>query len=196
MSVKLPLFVEPDARGKAGTKAGAKPPTSDAGAQLARVAPSARPLAGRTWLAVIGSPGEDAPAQFACALSSTLGTQARYVLLTAGAPPALAAALQRSGAEVLRCPPVEAEAGLDAELLSACMASVPASALLLVVESELATQLRGVLDVWVGAAPALAADPQLAQLHRAADLRVPANAEAVAQALGQALGTTLARAPG
>jgi hypothetical protein len=178
VSVKLPLLVDSAIEANALAR--------EASAPWARVAPAARPIAARAWLALIGSPGEDAPARFACALSSALGEHARYALLSAGAPAALASALQQCGAEALRCTPF-----VDATALDACIACAPEGAIVLVVESELASHRRGLLDVWVGPAPALGSDPQLAQLYRAADVRVPANADSVAHALGEALGPAL-----
>jgi hypothetical protein len=180
LSVKLPLLI--DSADEARTLARAER------APWSRVEPSARPIAARPWIALIGTPGEDAPARFACALSSALGAHARCALLSAAAPPKLASALANSGAEALRC-----SSPVDASSLGACIAGAAERALVLVVESELASHLRGVLDVWVGPAPALGSDPQLARLYRAADVLVPADADSVAHALGAQLGPVLAR---
>ena len=98
--------------------------------------------------------GDEAPARFACALSSALGERGRVALLGAAAPAAVAAALEQSGAVVQRCE----EPAADAAALAKCLERVPAGRIVLVVESELASQLRGVLDVWVGPAPAMSSE--------------------------------------
>ena len=173
--VKLPLLGASESAATAG-KASAAP-------ALPSIAPEQRPRAQRAWLAAIGAPGDEAPARFACALSSALAACERYALLGHDAPAALVAALERSGASPLR-----AAQSLDAtQALEAIVAELPRRALVLVVENVFACRLRGVLDVWVGPAPAHGGDPQLVALQRAADLIVPAHAEAVASALGREL---------
>lgn len=157
----------------------------DAHGAVASVRPEARALAARNWIACVGL-GEDA-ARFACALSSALATHPRYALLTQHAPAALVDALRRSGAEPLRClQPVD-----EPEPIQEQLRALPAGALVIVVESALASRLRGVLDVWVGRPPSLDQSVQLTPLHAAADLRVSAQAEDVARALGDALAKTL-----
>ncbi|HMI93731.1 MAG TPA: hypothetical protein VK509_20295, partial [Polyangiales bacterium] len=119
MSVKLPLLGDATSEAKGLAR--------EESAPWARMEPSARPVAARTWLALIGSPGEDAPARFACALSSALAAHARYALLSAGAPAALASALAQSGAEPLRCSaPVDASNGTAPALRGGAAFSVAA----------------------------------------------------------------------
>jgi hypothetical protein len=148
---------------------------------IASVRPEARALAVRNWIACLGF-GEE-PARFACALSSALGAQQRYALLSQDAPPTLARALQQSGAEPLHCPqPVQ-----EPEPIQQLLRALPERALILVVDSIFASQLCGVLDVWIGRPPSIELGVGLTPLHAAADLRVPAQADDVASALGRAL---------
>ena len=154
---------------------------------LPRIAPAQRAQAVRAWLSVIGLPGDEAPARFACALASALPALERHALLSARAPEALVAALQQSGAAVLRV-----GSAPDADALQGALGQLGQHALVLVVEPELAAQLRGVLDVWVGPLPAHGADPQLGELQRAADLIVSAPAGALAAVLARELAPRLA----
>ena len=173
--VTLPLVGTSDAPPRAATQA------------LPAIAPEQRPQAVRAWLSVIGAPGDEAPARFACALATALPAGECHALLSAAAPEALAAALQQSGAL-----PTRVGHAPDALALQSALHALPPHALVLVVEPALAAQLRGLLDVWVGPAPAHGTDPQLSRLQRAAELIVPASAEPLAAALARELAPRLA----
>jgi hypothetical protein len=155
---------------------------------MASVRPESRALAARTWVACLGL-GDELRMRFACELSSALGAQLRYALLTQFASASMASAFQKSGAEPLRCLQPAQEASAIQEQLRA----LPEHALVIVVESVLASHLRGVLDVWIGPPPTIERGVGLAPLHAAADVRVPAPADDVARALGRALAKPLAQ---
>jgi hypothetical protein len=171
--MKLPLLADPKVRN-------AQPTSSPA------IDPRTRTLASRAWLAIIGVPGDEAPVRFACALAGALQAQRRYALISRNAPAAVEQALRDAGCQTVRLAAV-ASAELTAETLTA----VPAGAIALVVESELAAHTRGLLDIWVGLAPNVQHGAALLALHAAADASVPASALGLASALGAALGDRL-----
>ena len=216
MSVKLPLLADsgsaPALRGGASGGAPAlrggasgTAPALRGGASFApaRVEPSQSPIerspaidpaarvrAERCWLAIIGAPGDEAPVRFACALAAASSTRSRYALLGMNAPAAVEQALRDAGCEPLRLP-----VPADEDALRRALTAVPADGIAFAVESELAAQVRGLLDIWVGPSPSIAHGTALLALHAAADVIVPAPALGLASALGAALSCRLASAP-
>jgi hypothetical protein len=149
----------------------------------------ARAHAERCWIAIIGAPGDEAPVRFACALALALSTRVRYALLGMNAPKAVEQALRDAG-----CEPVRLSEPADESVLRRALTALPADGIALAVESELAAQRRGLLDIWVGPSPSLAHGAALLALHAAADVIVPASALGTANALGAALARRLANA--